>query len=130
MRDREWSTGGAHVGQFVRIREEDFSRVGHCWMRGRLLVADIAMVHRHAGDAFWDYLLVAGGNTWIKTPKGERHGYALIPESRFGAYVLGAPFEIQPSEREYHLLLAGMGTDFPWVALDADDAKPSWEKRT
>lgn len=107
----------------VSLSPKDFSRVGHCWMRDRLLDGDLAMVLSHAGDAFWDYVLVEHGS-WIRHGKENRHGYRLIGESRFGAYVLGTPFKYQPTEREYHLLVAGIGQDFGWVALEADTETP------
>ena len=107
-----WRTAGHRVGLLVKVGAKDNSRVGHCWMRGRLLDGDLAMCVAHAGDCFWRYQLVEHGFTIGCTG---RKGYKLLDGAKFGAYVLGEPLEWQPTEREMHLLLAG-----EMVSLDAE----------
>lgn len=110
-----WRTDGHYPGLIVSIDETDFSRVGNCWMNGRLKKGDLAMVLSHSGDCFFDYALVAT-KFWINDGKEYRpdlpmrHGYRLIQESKFGAYTLGTTYKYQPTTREYHLLMAGETT--------------------
>ena len=101
MRD-VWGTGGVRVGKIVTIHEKDFGNVGYCWMKGRLKDGDLAIAVRHSGDSFWSYMLLEETGTY----RGQR-AYKVIPESVFGAYVLGTDYAWQPTEREMHLLLAG-----------------------
>jgi hypothetical protein len=112
----------------VRIREIDLARVGNCWMKGRLLVDDLAMAISHSGDCFFNYELL---DSFLHYGGGQemRVGYRRIPGSRFGAYTLGVAHEFQPSEREFHLLMAGenvsfesqrVGTRVPRARLDPD----------
>lgn len=107
-----WRAGGAFHGQIVHIQQQDFDRVGNCWMKGRLLEGDLAMVIQHSGDCFWTYQLVEHHTVNGSTRK---RGYRLIPESSFGAYVLGTPYEYQPTTREMHLLMAG-----EYISMEAD----------
>jgi hypothetical protein len=107
MTFRDWATGGMRVGLFVRVQAEDVGRVGHCWMRGRLIVGDLAMAIAHSGDGFWNYQLVQSGFYFGEGRYAGRRGYALIEQSEFGAYAMGIPFEYQPNGPEIHLLLAG-----------------------
>lgn len=99
-----WRTGNHHPGLLLTISEKDFDRVGICWMAGRLKDGDLIMCIEHAGDCFWHYALVRHDFTLARTG---RQGYELIIGSKFGAYVLGEPYEFQPSAREFHLLMAG-----------------------
>jgi len=104
---RGWGHGSHHPGLILRISQADFERVGDCWMNGRLLEDDLIMCLEHSGDCFYDYVLLDHG--WLLNG-GEfagRPGYRLIMESRFGAYVLGVPFEYQATTKEFHQLMAG-----------------------
>jgi hypothetical protein len=92
-----WRTGDHYQGLVIRITNDDLDRVGQCWMRGRLREGDLAMAIRHCGDCFWEYQLIECAS----------NGCKLIPQSEFGAYVLGMKYPIQPTKREAHLLLAG-----------------------
>jgi hypothetical protein len=115
-----WGTGGHSVGLIVMIDENDFHRVGNCWMNGRLLKGDLAMAICHSGDCFWTYQLI--DNKSHLGSSGHR-GYKLIVESKFGAYALGRPYHIQPTKREMHLLLAG-----EHISLEADVVEESKAK--
>lgn len=111
MYDRfnHWRDGGHHEGLIVRIGPRDLeNRVGNCWMKDRLKVGDLAMAIRLSGDCFWEYQLI-DHEAWTSAPGRSvmKRGYRLIPESNFGAYVLGTPIAIQPTARERHLMLAG-----------------------
>lgn len=99
----EWRSGGHYPGLILKISEKDFDRVGACWMKGRLKVNDLVMAIAHSGDCFWTYMLVDDRYTSAKNQRL----YFLIKESSFGAYVLGTHYTVQPSEREFHLLMAG-----------------------
>jgi len=107
-----WRDGGHYQGLIVRIGPDDLDRVGSCWMKGRLLVGDLAMAISGSGDCFWNYQLVQN-NAYLG--RSGKKGFRLIPESQFGAYVLGTPLEFQPTNRERHLLLAG-----EHITLEAD----------
>lgn len=111
MSNRPQRLGGVHTGELYVIRPEDFGRVGNCWMKGRLKDGDLIIATGHSGDCFWTYCLVEHGSVNVEG----RQLYKVIPESSFGAYVLGEPYPSQPTEREVHLLLAGES-----VPLDAD----------
>jgi hypothetical protein len=98
MFERQWG-GGAEIGVLYRVMTEaDCERVGNCFMKGRLRVGDYALCLKHAGDCFYDYMLVERiANGW--------RGY---PQATFGAYVFGDTFpDCHLSSREYHLLAAG-----------------------
>ena len=106
--NRRWRTGGHRPGLVVLVGSGDLSRVGNCWMKGRLRQGDVAMCLQHRGDCFWDYALLRSSPIEILVDSNDRFLYRLIRESEFGAYTLGTPYERwQPTEREYHLLLAG-----------------------
>jgi hypothetical protein len=94
---RDWGTG-ATIGAMYRVRDtRQLSRVGHCWMAGRLKVGDLLLCVGHSGDCFFNYILVEECANGLKG----------IPESRFGAYVLGELIPLRPTAREFHLLAAG-----------------------
>jgi hypothetical protein len=87
-------------------------------MKGRLKDGDLAMCIKHSGDCFWYYQLVDNDFSFypqFDIDKKLRRGYRLIKESNFGAYTLGDAYEFQPTDREFHLLMAGERT-----ALEAD----------
>ena len=103
-----WRTGDVKPGHLVKIDPTDFGRIGHCWMRGRLHDGDLAMAVSLSGDCFWTYMLVRHDySIFHPATKFIVPGYKLIKESSFGAYVMGTPYQFQPSEREFHLLMAG-----------------------
>jgi hypothetical protein len=94
---RDWG-GSAVPGVLYRVRHEaDTQRVGHCWMRGRLKAGDLVLCMAHAGDHFYDYILV----------EEYANGLKGLPNSRFGAYQLGERDKIELTAREFHLLAAG-----------------------
>lgn len=105
----EWRSGGHRPGLILVIGEQDLSRLGHVWMQGRLLVGDLIMCLRRSGDCFWQYCLVGHRHPLdpFCSPECYGRGYRLMPFTEFGAYVLGTPYVYQPSEREFHLLMAG-----------------------
>jgi hypothetical protein len=78
-------------------------------MKGRLLDGDLAMAVRWSGDCFWYYRLIefSPNRRFGDGPYKGQCVYRLIAGSEFGAYVIGAPYELQPTDREKHLLLAG-----------------------
>lgn len=100
----DWRTDEHYPGLLLVIAEKDFSRVGNCWMKGRLKVGDLILCMKHAGDCFWKYAIVENHFTLASTG---RQGYLLVAASAFGAYTLGTPYEFQPTTREFHLLMAG-----------------------
>lgn len=103
----DWHVGDQFAGGLRIIRKADFSQVGHCWMAGRLLEGDLVMAMQLTGDCFWTYCLVEHD---FRISATGRPGYKLIPQSAFGAYVLGVPYQVQLSAREFHLLMAGQMT--------------------
>jgi hypothetical protein len=111
MGPQAWRTGSKQ-GLLVTVSPKDFSRVGHNWMRGRLLDGDLLFRLKPSGDCFFQYRLVQHGFIIGAT---NRPGYRLIKESEFGAYDLGTSYRYQPTEREMHLLLANETT-----SLDAE----------
>ena len=104
--------GGAAIGVLYQFQTpEDCARVGNHWMKGRVHVGDYALCLRHAGDCFYEYMLV------------ERiaNGWRGIPAATFGAYIFGdtAP-DCALSSREFHLLAAGEFVKRDdWLALRA-----------
>jgi hypothetical protein len=66
-------------------------------MRGRLKQDDLILCIKHTGDCFFDYILI----------KEYANGLKGIPQSRFGAYVLGEEVDKKLNEKEFHLLCAG-----------------------
>jgi hypothetical protein len=109
-----WRTGGVQVNAVYRVSKKDLGRVGNCWMKGRLLVGDLVMPLEHAGDCFYTYQLLEGGNTRGETTvnvKGE-HSYRICEGVTFGAYAMGTLIAEQPNIREYHLLMVGQPTSF------------------
>jgi hypothetical protein len=91
MLDRPWR-GGAQIGVLYRVMTDaDCARVGLCWMKGRLRIGDYALCLEHAGDCFYEYMLIERiANGW--------RGY---PQATFGAYVFGETFpECHLSARE------------------------------
>lgn len=90
--------GGNTIGCIYRLTKHDTGRVGHCWMRGRLIEGDLALCIAHAGDCFYQYILLDVGGNYIRG----------VAESRFGSYSFaGEAVEWIPSNRELHLLCAG-----------------------
>jgi hypothetical protein len=106
-----WRLGGVAPGQLFVVHAQDFGRVGHCWMKGRLKDGDLIMSIGLSGDCFWTYCLVENHSTNMYG----RQQYRLIKESSFGAYTIGELYGFQPTDREAHLLQAG-----EYVTLEAD----------
>ena len=83
---REWRTGGVDEGDIVLVEGDFESRLGHSWVRGRLKQGDYLVAVRHAGDCFFDYLLL---HTSAFRRDGENYlSYDPILKA-FGAYTLG-----------------------------------------
>lgn len=80
-------TGGIETGDIVRLDTGDFEgRLGHCWARGRLKQGDLIVAVQHAGDYFFDYLLV----DHTAVVDGGKPTLRLSPVPlTFGAYTLG-----------------------------------------
>lgn len=85
------------LGQIYEIIEEDFHRVGDCWMKNRLLVGDLVLCHKHSGDHFYDYIVL----------KKFDNGLRGICQSDFGAYSFHKESNITLAARDFHLLMAG-----------------------
>ena len=110
-----WRKDGVVLGKVYRLSKRDLGRVGGCWMNGRLHVGDLVMPIRHSGDCFYDYRLIQGGTTRENTRVMNAQGqlcYDAPKGAVFGAYSLGTLYEEQPTEEEYHLLMAGVHTAF------------------
>ncbi len=97
MNHMKWRhVDGYENGRIIEVT--DPSRMGNCWLRGRIFKGDIAMVTSHSGDCFFQFILI------------ERfaNGTKLHAKSEFGAYAgVGEPSKMQLTAREYHLLSAG-----------------------
>lgn len=97
MFNRSWGEG-AIIGKLYRLVESaDLDRVGHCSMRGNLKINDLILCIKHAGDCFYNYILI----------KEFEKGLKSIPKSEFGAYTIGIPVNIKLTDKEFHLLCAG-----------------------
>lgn len=111
MMNREWG-GNAQIGKAYIVRPVDLGRVGYCWMRGRLKVGDIVLPLRHSGDCFYDYVLAEGGD-WLTLGKNPNvPAFRRIVQDTFGAYQIGDLLSVQPTDREWHLLMAGETVNF------------------
>jgi hypothetical protein len=109
----DWRTGSHYPGLVLKLDSLDLSRVGNCWMKGRLHKDDLIICIGHSGDCFWTYELVDyGSHISVPGREGTYPSYCRIPASSFGAYVLGSPHTEQPSIREFHLFMAGEHTLF------------------
>jgi hypothetical protein len=95
--NRGWRNETGNGTLLVLNDPNDLERIGHCWMEGRLKLGDVVLCFDHSGDCFNDYILIEVFHNGIRG----------IPESKFGAYTLGTETKWQPSNKEYHLLLAG-----------------------
>ena len=104
-----WRTDGHFPGLILVLAAQDMDRVGHCWMKGRLLVGDLVMCLSHAGDCFWRYCIVGHEHPLDPFSDHEYYGdgYRLIRCTEFGSYTIGSRYKWQPNEREFHLLMAG-----------------------
>lgn len=91
-----WRDGNS-IGTLYTLEKNDLSRIGDCWLKGRLRAGDVILCVAHSGDCFNDYVLI---NPFL-------NGLNAILGSEFGAYVLGKKLNWQPSKKEYHLLMAG-----------------------
>ena len=89
---------GNTIGALYRVRDDsENSRVGHCWMAGRLRKGDLLLCIEHSGDCFNNYVLCELHTNAIRALHG----------SKFGAYVFGDPLVEELTAREFHLLMAG-----------------------
>jgi len=82
-----WRTNGIEVGDLVKLDEGEFNqRVGHCWAQGRLRAGDVLVATGHAGDCFFNWLLLKA------SPNAMKDATTLHLEpvpAPFGAYTLG-----------------------------------------
>jgi hypothetical protein len=99
---REERTGGHYPGLVVLLSPEDNNRLGYN-QPVNLKEGDLAMCCKHSGDCFWDYKM-------IKLSYDSDHQLRFTCGVKFSAYVLGTPYYKQPTEREFHLLMAGETT--------------------
>lgn len=81
-------------------------------MAGRLKVGDLVAVKRLAGDCFFEYQLVEGGSWMQLAANLGLPAYRICEGGAFGAYEMGELLPQQPSEREWHLLMAGETVNF------------------
>lgn len=119
-----WRKSGVQDKTIYVLTEEDLGRVGNCWMQDRLFVGDLVTPIQLSGDCFYYYQLIEGGDAGSRgTTKGHLrhtsvnngkglHCYNICKGAVFGAYAMGTPFEFQPTEREWHLLMAGEHVTF------------------
>jgi hypothetical protein len=92
---------GSKSGSVFVLSEDDLSRVGSCWMRGRLRIGDVCMCIKHSGDCFNDYILLQMYDNAIRG----------IPGSEFGAYVFYSdPLNWRPTPEEFDIIRVG-GSD-------------------
>jgi hypothetical protein len=84
-------------------------------MKGRLREGDLVAPVAHTGDAFYSYQLVEGG-TWFTLGRNPGVPAYQIPQGlvgvTFGAYALGSKLDAQPTQREWHMLMAGEAVNF------------------
>lgn len=86
-----WGSGGVEMGDVVRLEGGDYqSRLGHTWAKGRLKRGDLAVVMRHSGDHFFDYMLLD------HCPVKQHENGVLVDAirldpvtKRFGSYTIG-----------------------------------------
>lgn len=109
----EWRTGGARIGKVYRVLPSDLGRVGNCWMRGRLREGDLVTPISHSGDCFWQWQLINGEGPFTYHARGAvGPGFKINAGVRFGGYCMGELLAHQPTDREYHLLMAGETVHF------------------
>lgn len=109
---KNWRSGNEIKKMYI-LNEHDLSRIGNCWMEGRLLINDIILCVDHTGDCFNNYVLIYPFMNGIKA----------ILESKFGAYQLGTKLNWQPSETEYYKLLADED-----IIINPDHFHPLYEE--
>lgn len=97
MHNRPWGEG-QQLGAVYVLSEDDNSRFGSHWFKGRVRDGDVVLCTEHSGDCFYNYKLFhVYGN-----------GLMLCTDSpRMCGYCLGKLAEGELSAREYHLLMAG-----------------------
>jgi hypothetical protein len=96
-------------GVILRLSKQSNSRVGNCWMAGRIIDGDLALNLGASGDCFHNYALLRQGSPtrWKDTGLFVSE-YSIIEGGLFGAYEgVGIAYEFQPTNREMHLLMAG-----------------------
>lgn len=94
---RKWNAGN-FVGRIYKLDATDMTRVGDCWMRGRLKVGDLALCIHQSGDCFFNYILL---ESTLNSIRG-------IPQSKFGSYCFGGEMmDWEPTEDEIKILHSG-----------------------
>jgi hypothetical protein len=97
---RNWRADGYYPGLLVHIRAIDNKRVGHCWMAGRLLDGDLAMIVSHSGDCFFNYVLLDHKFSTYNKNRVLAPGLKVMKGSDFGAYTLGQQCAAQPISKD------------------------------
>lgn len=110
-----WRTG-AQARVVYEVQAHEVTHVGNCWMKGRLRACDLVTAISHAGDCFDQYQLLEGGE-YRTTGSNGLNAYSIAKGARFGAYVFSTPHKRQPTEREWHLMMAGEIVNFTGVLL-------------
>jgi hypothetical protein len=97
---REWGTSGLSTGDLLRLDDGPFEhRLGHTWARGRLKQGDLIVAVQHAGDHFFNFLL-------LEQRIGSQDMTLEAIGKPFGAYVMGRIVG-GISKEEVEALLAG-----------------------
>ncbi len=75
---RGWRNGLEQNGGVYEVEDAGYanSRIGNCWMAGRLKKGDLLLCLEHAGDCFHNFMLIEKTN----------NAWRGIPGSKFGAY--------------------------------------------
>lgn len=87
-----------YVGDIVRIDNAAAAneRLGHCWMKGRLMTNDLVLCVDHTGDGFHDYVLIEKRGSVM-------HGCGSLKAhigSNFGSYGIGGGTKVFTLEED------------------------------
>lgn len=99
------------AGEVFYVEDPAIANLSVCgWMKGRLLKGDLVMsTGKSSGPHVPEFVILEGPVTMGDGPLKDRRCYRRATEAQpFHAYGIGGPkFEWQPTEREFHLLMAG-----------------------
>lgn len=120
---RNWGTNEFSIGDVIRLDQGAFEhRMGPSWAKGRLIQGDVVVAVKHAGDCFFEFLLM----------DQRRYGehLSLEPVSKpFGAHTMGRIIG-GLSANELALLLDGETIEIPKPgAYDTPDGEKTTETR-
>jgi len=73
----------ANIGGIYAISQDDFSRVGSDWIKGRLKQGDLVLAIQHSGDCFYNYFLIN------LRDYGDHFTISKLINQSFGSYHLG-----------------------------------------